>query len=72
MGNGEAGALTRDFGNHRDEVLSEAGLGDTVNPRGTEGRQRSTPSWVEAVQNEILRLFDDTQSLEAVWDLLRR
>ncbi len=72
MRNADAGALTRYFGKRRDEVLPEAGLGDAIKTRGIEGRQRSTPPWVEAVQNAALHVFDDTRSPEAVCDLLRR
>jgi DNA polymerase I len=67
-----SGALTRYFGRRRDAVYPETGLGDAVKTRGIEGRQRSTPAWVERVQNEALRAFDETRSPEAVCDTLRR
>ncbi|MFC6751937.1 type B DNA-directed DNA polymerase [Halorubrum tibetense] len=74
MRNSESGALTRYFGKRRDEVLpvSEATLGDAIKTRGIEDRQRSTPTWVEDVQAEALRVFDKTRSPEAVCDVLRR
>ncbi|AZQ16034.1 type B DNA-directed DNA polymerase [Halorubrum sp. PV6] len=70
--NGESGALTRYFGKRRGEAYPEAGLGDAIKTRGIEGRQRSTPAWVEEVQSEALRVFDETRSPEAVCDVLRR
>ena len=70
--NGDSGALTRYFGKRRGEEYPETGLGDAVKTRGIEGRQRSTPEWVEEVQSEALRVFDETRSPEAVCDVLRR
>jgi DNA polymerase I len=67
-----SGALTRYFGRRRGAAYPETGLGDAVETRGIEGRQRSTPAWVERVQNEALRAFDETRSPEAVCDALRR
>ena len=72
MRNSESGALTRYFGKRRGETYPEAGLGDAIKTRGIEGRQRSTPAWVEDVQHEALRVFDETRSPEAVCDVLRR
>ncbi|KOX95728.1 type B DNA-directed DNA polymerase [Halorubrum tropicale] len=72
MRNSESGALTRYFGKRRGEDYPETGVGDAVKTRGIEGRQRSTPEWVEAVQSEALRVFDETRSPEAVCDVLRR
>ena len=72
MRNSESGALTRYFGKRRGEAYPEAGLGDAIKTRGIEGRQRSTSTWVEDVQNEALRVFDETRSPEAVCDVLRR
>jgi DNA polymerase I len=72
MRNSESGALTRYFGKRRDEAYPEVGLGDAIKTRGIEGRQRSTPAWVEDVQSEALRMFDETRSPEAVCDVLRR
>ena len=72
MRNSESGALTRYFGKRRDEEYPEAGLGDAIKTRGIEGRQRSTPAWVEDVQSEALRVFDETRLPEAVCDVLRR
>ncbi len=70
--NSGSGALTRYFGKRRGEAYPEAGLGDAIKTRGIEGRQRSTSTWVEEVQNEALRVFDETRSPEAVCDVLRR
>jgi DNA polymerase I len=64
--------LTRYFGKRRGEEYPEIGLGDAIKTRGIEGRQRSTPAWVENVQNDALRVFDETRSPEAVCDVLRR
>ena len=72
MRNSESGALTRYFGKRRGEAYPEAGLGDAIKTRGIEGRQRSTPAWVEDVQSEALRVFDESRSPEAVCDVLRR
>ncbi|WP_435073491.1 type B DNA-directed DNA polymerase [Halorubrum sp. HHNYT27] len=72
MRRSESGALTRYFGKRRGEAYPETGLGDAVKTRGIEGRQRSTPAWVEEVQSEALRTFDETRSPEAVCDVLRR
>ena len=72
MRNSESGALTRYFGKRRGETYPEAGLGDAIKTRGIEGRQRSTPAWIEDVQSEALRVFDETRSPEAVCDVLRR
>jgi DNA polymerase I len=72
MRNSESGALTRYFGKRRGEEYPETGLGDAIKTRGIEGRQRSTPTWVEDVQSEALRVFDETRSPEAVCDVLRR
>ena len=72
MRKSESGALTRYFGKRRGEAYPDAGLGDAIKTRGIEGRQRSTPAWVEDVQDEALRAFDETQSPEAVCDVLRR
>ena len=72
MRNSESGALTRYFGKRRGEEYPETGLGDAIKTRGIEGRQRSTPAWVEDVQSEALRVFDETRSPEAVCDVLRR
>jgi DNA polymerase I len=72
MRNSESGALTRYFGKRRGEDYPETGLGNALKTRGIEGRQRSTPEWVEDVQNEALRVFDETRSPEAVCDVLRR
>ena len=72
MRNSESGALTRYFGKRRGETYPEAGLGDAIKTRGIEGRQRSTPAWIEEVQNEALRVFDESRSPEAVCDVLRR
>jgi DNA polymerase I len=72
MRNSESGALTRYFGKRRGEEYPETGLGDAIKTRGIEGRQRSTPVWVEDVQSEALRVFDETRSPEAVCDVLRR
>ncbi|OYR37995.1 DNA polymerase I [Halorubrum sp. Ib24] len=72
MRNSESGALTRYFGKRRGEEYPEVGLGDAIKTRGIEGRQRSTPAWVEDVQNDALRVFDETRSPEAVCDVLRR
>ncbi|OYR50786.1 DNA polymerase I, partial [Halorubrum sp. Ea1] len=66
MRSSESGALTRYFGKRRGEEYPETGLGDAVKTRGIEGRQRSTPEWVEGVQAEALRAFDETRSPEAV------
>lgn len=70
--NSGSGALTRYFGKRRGEEYPEAGLGDAIKTRGIEDRQRSTSAWVEEVQNEALRVFDETRSPEAVCDMLRR
>ena len=70
--NSESGALTRYFGRRRGEEYPETGLGDAIKTRGIEGRQRSTPEWVEEVQSEALHVFDETRSPEAVCDVLRR
>ncbi|ELZ35181.1 type B DNA-directed DNA polymerase [Halorubrum distributum] len=70
--NSQSGALTRYFGRRRGAAYPETGLGDAVKTRGIEGRQRSTPAWVEDVQTEALRAFDETRSPEAVCDALRR
>ncbi|MDB2242664.1 type B DNA-directed DNA polymerase [Halorubrum ezzemoulense] len=70
--NSESGALTRYFGKRRGEEYPEAGLGDAIKTRGIERRQRSTSTWFEEVQNEALRVFDETRSPEAVCDVLRR
>ncbi|WP_066418711.1 type B DNA-directed DNA polymerase [Halorubrum aethiopicum] len=72
MRNSESGALTRYFGKRRGEEYPDVGLGDAIKTRGIEGRQRSTPAWVEDVQREALRVFDETRSPEAVCDVLRR
>ncbi|RLM77827.1 DNA polymerase I, partial [Halobellus sp. Atlit-38R] len=72
MRNSESGALTRYFGKRRGEDYPETGLGDAVKTRGIESRQRSTPEWVEEVQSEALRVFDETRSPEAVCGVLRR
>ena len=72
MRNSESGALTRYFGKRRGEDYPKTGLGDAVKTRGIEGRQRSTPAWVEDLQSEALRVFDETRSPEAVCDVLRR
>ena len=72
MRTSESGALTRYFGKRRDEIYPETGLGDAIKTRGIEGRQRSTSAWVENVQSEALRVFDETRSPEAVCDVLRR
>jgi DNA polymerase I len=69
----ESGALTRYFGKRRGaDVPSTDGLGDAIKTRGIEGRQRSTPPWVETVQDDALRVFDATRSPEPVCDALRR
>ncbi|GAA0533323.1 type B DNA-directed DNA polymerase [Halorubrum ejinorense] len=70
--NSQSGALTRYFGRRRGAPYPETGLGDAVKTRGIEGRQRSTPAWVEDVQREALRVFDETRSPEAVCDAFRR
>jgi DNA polymerase I len=67
-----SGALTRYFGRRRGESYPESGVGDAVKTRGIEGRQRSTPPWVAAVQDDALRAFDETRSPAAVCDALRR
>ena len=72
MRGSESGALTRYFGKRRGEEFPKTGLGDAIKTRGIEGRQRSTPEWVEEVQSEALRVFDETRSPEAVCDVLRR
>jgi len=72
MQNSESGALTRYFGKRQGEKYPETGLGDAIKTRGIEGRQRSTPAWVEDAQGEALRVFDKTRSPEAVCDVLRR
>ncbi|SDG23650.1 DNA polymerase I [Halorubrum xinjiangense] len=68
----DSGALTRYFGRRRGADSPETGLGDAIKTRGIEGRQRSTPAWVEDVQREALCVFDETRSPEAVCDALRR
>jgi DNA polymerase I len=60
----DAGALTKYFG----KIAGE----DEFKIRGIEARQRSTPNFVEEVQRECLRRFDDTRSPEAVLGVLRR
>jgi len=73
MRNGESGALTRYFGKRRHDDDPWAGeINDAIKMRGIEARQRSTPSWVTTVQEDALRVFDATQSPEAVCDVCRR
>jgi len=72
MRNSDSGALTRYFGKRCGEKYPDSGLGDAIKTRGSEGRQRSTPTWVEDVQEDVLRVFDETRSPEAVCDVLRR
>ena len=61
--NRDAGALTKYFG----KIAGE----DEFKIRGIEARQRSTPTFIEEVQRECLRRFDDTRSPEAVLGVLR-
>ena len=72
MRNSESGALTRYFGKRRGAASPEAEVGDAIKTRGIEGRQRSTPAWVDAVQRDALRAFDETRSPAAVCDTVRR
>mgnify|MGYP000256511530 CR=1 FL=1 len=73
MRNSDSGALTRYFGKRRGETTPLTGaLGDAIKTRGIETRQRSTPPWVSTVQEDALRVFDATQSPEAVCDVLYR
>jgi DNA polymerase I len=58
-----AGALTKYFG----KVAGE----DDFKIRGIETRQRSTPSFIEAVQRGCLERFDATRSADAVLDCLQ-
>lgn len=60
MRNSESGALTCYFGKHRGVFVPEpeAELGNVIKTRGIEGRQRSTPAWVENVQVDALRVFE--------------
>jgi DNA polymerase I len=60
----DAGALTKYFG----KIAGEDGF----KIRGIETRQRSTPTFVEEIQRECLRKFDDTRSPEAVLGVLRQ
>uniref|UniRef100_UPI002ED56179 type B DNA-directed DNA polymerase n=1 Tax=Halocatena halophila TaxID=2814576 RepID=UPI002ED56179 len=59
-----AGALTKYFGKHANR--------DEFKIRGIEARQRSTPPFIEAFQNECLDCLDRTRSPEAVIGLLNR
>ena len=74
MRNNESGALTRYFGKRRSEDVPEAEgeLGDAIKTRGIEGRQRSTPPWVEDLQADALAVFAETRSPQAVCDRLQR
>ncbi|WP_158059579.1 type B DNA-directed DNA polymerase [Halorussus halophilus] len=65
MRNSEAGALTKYFG-------SIAGEEDEFKYRGVECRQRSTSSYVAEVQQELIRVFDEHRSPEAVCERLQR
>lgn len=64
MRDSKAGALTKYFG-------SVAGQ-DEYKFRGVECRQRSTPEYVSDVQRELIRVFDERRSPEAVCDRLQR
>ncbi len=66
--NDDAGALTRYFGKRAGEPVDEA---SSYKRRGIEARQRSTPSFVEDVQLELMQEFGRTRSPEAVCERLR-
>ncbi|MFC7116542.1 type B DNA-directed DNA polymerase [Natronoarchaeum sp. GCM10025703] len=60
----DAGALTKYFG----KVAGE----DEFKLRGIEARQRSTPSFIEDVQRDCLKILDATRSPDAVIGRLER
>jgi len=59
----DAGALTKYFG--------KVAGNDEFKLRGIEARQRSTPSFIEDVQQDCLERFDATRSPDAVLDCLQ-
>ena len=59
----DAGALTKYFGKIEGE--------NEFKIRGIEARQRSTPAFIEEVQQTCIRRFDETRSSEAVIDVLQ-
>src|SRR6056297_2326730 len=59
----DAGALTKYFG----KVAGD----DEFKVRGIEARQRSTPSFIEDVQQDCLERFDETRSPDAVLNCLQ-
>ena len=65
--NSDAGALTKYFG-----ALSGAGDEREFKYRGIECRQRSTPPFIEDVQEDLVAVLDETRSPEAVCDRLQR
>ena len=65
-----AGALTKYFGRRADADPETDGL-DAYKMRGIEARQRSTPDWVVDVQTDLLCVFDQMRSPEAVCERLR-
>ena len=60
---GEAGALTRYFGRHRDE--------SAYTYRGIECRQRSTPAWIADCQRRLIDRLHETREPAAVIAHLR-
>jgi len=66
MRDSEAGALTKYFGKK-----TEVPEGDSpYKYRGIECRQRSTPAFIERVQEELIDALDEFQDPEAVCDVL--
>jgi DNA polymerase I len=68
---GEAGALTRYFGRHRqpEEPTEREGMA-AYKYRGIECRQRSTCAWIGGLQRELVRVLNDRRDPDAVCDRL--
>jgi DNA polymerase I len=64
------GALTKYFGKRSTADIERGEAPFKV--RGIEARQRSTPSYVRALQEDLLAVFDEHRTPEAVCDRARR
>lgn len=60
---GRDGALTKYFGRKRD---------GSYKYRGIECRQRSTPKWIAALQEDLIETFDETRAPDAVLERVKK
>ncbi|MFC7203326.1 type B DNA-directed DNA polymerase [Haloferax namakaokahaiae] len=68
---GETGALTKYFGKKAIEATKASVGEDAYKFRGIECRQRSTPSFVEDAQKELIRVLDESRDPAVVCEHLQ-